>query len=249
MKAIILAAGYATRLYPLTEHKAKPLLEIGGKPIIDYIFDRIRPIDEIEDVFVVTNELFYLDFLAWSYSKQDSRLKVINDGTRMDQERLGSIGDIYHVIVQEKISEEDLLVIAGDNLFGFNLKDYVAFFKKKKSSLVALYDLKYLDKVKGKFGVAVLLEDKVIDFQEKPLEPKSALTSTACYIFHKKDVDHIRELIEQGTTDPLGLILQKLVKESELNGFVFTEPWFDIGSLESLEEARKYYGVAITGGC
>lgn len=241
MNAIILAAGYATRLYPLTENKAKPLLEVGGKPIIDYILDQIYPVKEIKDIFVITNDRFYRDFLAWSYHKRDPRLKVINDGTKTIEDRLGSIGDLYFVIEKEHLSEQDLLVIAGDNLFGFSLEKFIGFFKQKKSSIVALQDLKDTEKVKGKFGVAILEDDKVIDFQEKPDHPNSALASTACYLFHQGDIGYIQELAEQGTTDPLGLLLAKLVEKSELNGFVFSEPWLDIGSREDLQYAERAY--------
>ncbi|MBS3139751.1 nucleotidyltransferase family protein [Candidatus Woesearchaeota archaeon] len=239
MKAIILAAGYATRLYPLTKDKAKPLLEVGGKKIIDHILDKIYQIKEAAEIYVVTNDKFYLDFLNWSRDKKDSNLLVLNDGTKANEDRLGAIGDIYRVIKERKI-DDHLLVIAGDNLFEFSIRNFVDFFKQKKSSIVALRGLKDKNKVKGKFGVALLKNDRIIDFQEKPEEPKSSLASTACYLFHKEDLGFIKELAESGS-DLSGLILKKLVEESELNGFVFTEAWFDIGSFENLEEAKLFY--------
>ena len=240
MKALILAAGYATRLYPLTENKAKPLLEIAGRPIIDYILDKIYQIKEIKEILVVTNNRFYHDFLAWSFSKKDARIKILNDGTLFNEDRLGSIGDINFVIKKENIGE-DLLVIAGDNLFEFSMTKFVDFFKQKSSSIVALHDLKDRNKVREKFGVAILKGDRIINFQEKPKEPKSTLASTACYLFHQDDLAFIKALVENKITDPPGLILNKIIEESELNGFVFEEAWFDIGSLENLEQAQKIY--------
>ena len=239
MKAIILAAGYATRLYPLTQNKAKPLLKVGGKAIIDRILDKIYQVPDIKEIVVVTNDKFYLDFINWSKDKKDSRLIILNDSTKTNEDRLGAIGDIYFVIKEKKIND-DLLVIAGDNLFEFSIHKFVDFFKQKKSSIVALRDLKDRNKIKGKFGVAILRNERIIDFQEKPEDPKSTLASTACYLFHKDDLGFIKELTESGG-DLSGLILKKLVEESELNGFVFTEAWFDVGSFENLEEAKSFY--------
>ena len=241
MKLLILAAGYGTRLYPLTKDKAKPLLEVGEKAIIEHILDKIADIDDITEIFIVTNNKFYTDFVDWSKTiKFKMPIKIINDQTMTNEDRLGAIGDI-HFVVQEKDINDDLLVIAGDNMFGFALSDFVEFFHQKKSSVVAFHDLKSVEKVKGKYGVGILNGSKVVNFEEKPLVPKSSLASTACYFFKKSDLPHLHNLIKTGKADASGNLITHLAEVSEVHGFVFDEHWFDIGSFESLKEAQRVY--------
>ena len=242
MKALILAGGYATRLYPLTENQPKPLLKVGGKPIVDHIMAKVEQIEDIDEVYVVTNDKFHSHFKEWAENFQTGKkLKVINDGTFNNDDRLGSIGDIYFTLENENINE-NLLVIAGDNLFGFSLKDFVSFFKENYSrSIVALHDLNDLEKVKGKYGVGILEGSRIIDFEEKPLQPKSSLAATACYIFNKDDLQQVKFLVESGNADAPGNLVKHLAKNTEVHGFVFNEEWFDIGSFESLQEAREAY--------
>lgn len=243
IKAIILAAGYAARLYPLTENQPKPLLNIGDKPIVDYILDKVQAIKEINEIFVVTNHKFYPMFKTWLAGYPAKKeIKVIDDGTLRNDDRLGSVGDLNFVIKEETI-KEDVLLIAGDNLFGFNLNNFLAFFKKKKSSVLAFCDLKKKEKVADKFGVGILDDDqKVINFEEKPPSPRSTLAATCCYLFHKKDFKKISEYMEKSRKwDNLGDFTRWLIERSLVHGFVFTEHWFDIGSFEGLEAANKFY--------
>ena len=221
MEALILAAGYATRLYPLTIDKPKPLLEINKKPMIESILDKINSVKDIEMVFIITNHCFYEAFKFWLnnyiYSK---KIILINDGSVNNEDRLGAVGDIDFVIKHQKIND-DLLVIAGDNLFGFSLKKFVDFFYSKNTSIVAFHDLKNPDKVKGKYGVGILKETKVINFEEKPLFPQSALASTACYIFKKEDLIHIHSLIKNQKADAPGNLIKYLTEVSEVHVFIF----------------------------
>ncbi len=241
MRALILAAGYATRLYPLTEHQPKPLLKVGDKLIIEHILSKIEEIKGIEEVYIVTNDKFYPSFAALKNNlKTPLRIEIINDGTKSNEDRLGAIGDI-HFVIEQKMIKDDLLVIAGDNLFGFALPELVHFFQQKNSSVVAFHDLKNLEKVKGKYGVGILEGSRIIDFEEKPSEPKSALASTACYLFKKQDLSCIGTLAKTKKADAPGNLIKYLAKNSEVHGFVFHQHWFDIGSFESLEEAKKEY--------
>ena len=242
MKAVLLAAGYATRLYPLTINTPKPLLQVGDKSIIGHIIEQIDKIPEINEIFIVTNDKFYTNFLDWAFQSGNKKLRIINDGTQSNEDRLGAVGDINFVIKQENIND-DLLVIAGDNLFGFELTNFVHFFNQKESSIVAFYDLQDKELVKEKFGVGLVDNQnlKVTNFEEKPVEPKSSLAATACYLFKKEDLIHANQLVEEGGGDSPGQLLPILVERSNLHGFVFTEHWFDIGSHEGLEEARKFY--------
>ena len=240
MHILILAAGYATRLYPLTENQPKPLLELGGEPIINYILKKVEKIDS-KCIYLITNDRFYFDFVNWSKNlKSNFKINIINDGTKSNEDRLGAIGDIGFVIKLQNIND-DLLVIAGDNLFGFSLKKFVDFFYHKNTSIVAFYDLKNTEKVKEKYGVGILKGTKVVNFEEKPINPKSALASTACYLLKKEDLIHIGSLIKDQKADAPGNLIRYLTEVSEVNGFIFDEHWFDIGTFESLEEAKKVY--------
>ncbi|PIN76086.1 hypothetical protein COV17_03250 [Candidatus Woesearchaeota archaeon CG10_big_fil_rev_8_21_14_0_10_36_11] len=241
MKAIILAAGYATRLYPLTENQPKPLLEVNKIPIIEHILEKLNTIKNIRDIYIVTNARFYDLFRTWHCNYTSPKnIVLLNDGTTSNDDRLGAVGDIYHVI-QEKEINEDIVVIAGDNLFGFELQQFITFSERNNSSSVAFCDLKDVEKVRRRFGVGVLQGEKLIGFEEKPLEPSSALASTACYLFKKEDFQFIEKAMERGSADNTGDFVKFLVHNSTVHGFVFDEHWFDIGSFESLKDAENLY--------
>ena len=241
MKALILAAGYATRLYPLTENQPKPLLEVAGRPIMEHIISKIEKIDDIREILIVTNHRFYDQFRIWlNRFESPKKIKLINDGTLNNSDRLGAVGDINFVLKEEDV-DEDLLVIGGDNLFGFFLQDFVNAFSKHGSSVLAFHDLKDIEKVRKRFGVGILQGSRVINFEEKPANPRSTLAATACYLFRKDDLKLVEELVERGGADAPGHLVKWLVQKSEVHGFVFDEHWFDIGSFESLKEAEAVY--------
>ena len=241
IKALILAAGYATRLYPLTENQAKPLLEVGGKPIIEHILDNIKKVKVITEVLVVTNARFHHDFEVWlNHYNYPKKIKIINDGTINNTDRLGAVGDINFVLKEEEI-KDDLLVIAGDNLFGFSLEKFISFYKQLNKSGVALFNIKDKEKIRKKLGVGILNGTKIIEFQEKPVEPKSTFAATACYYFVKNDLNLVKQAVEKGYADNSGDLIRYLVKTSEAHGYVFSEHWFDIGSPESLTAAKEVY--------
>lgn len=238
MKAVILCAGYATRLYPLTLNKPKPLLEIAEKPMIEHILFKVEKIEDVDEIFVVTNNKFYNNFIEWLKNyNSNKKIRIINDETKSNEERLGAIGDIDFVIEKENISD-DLLVIAGDNLFEFDMKKLNKFFKQKKASVVALYDVKDKELAK-KYGIVDINENnKIINFLEKPENPPSTLASTACYIFSNYDIKELKRCIEEGKKpDNLGDFIKHLAEKKDIYGLVFSERWFDIGSFEELKEA------------
>ncbi|MBN1941214.1 MAG: NTP transferase domain-containing protein, partial [Candidatus Diapherotrites archaeon] len=179
LKVIIPAAGYATRLYPLTEDRPKALLEVKGKPLIEHIVARIGQLGNVEEIFVVTNDRFYPVFAEWLQgfeSKTGLKLKILNDGTASNEDRLGQVGDIQLVIEKENIDDE-LLVVAGDNLFNFSLRPAFDFFREKRTIVNALWDSKSIE-VAQQQGIAVPDETgKFVEFQEKAENPKTTLTS------------------------------------------------------------------------
>ncbi|MBS3123706.1 nucleotidyltransferase family protein [Candidatus Woesearchaeota archaeon] len=241
IKAVILCAGYATRLYPLTLNTPKSLLEVGNKAILGHLLDKIEKVKEIKEVFIISNHRFFEQFRVWlNHYESKKKIKLLNDGTLSNEDRLGAIGDLNFVLKEEDI-KDDLLVIAGDNLFVFSLEEFVEFYKKNKTSQVAFCDLKNKELVKRKFGVGILEKNCVVNFEEKPWEPKSSLAATACYLFKKEDLSLIGSLISQGQIDAPGHLIKWLVENSKVNGFVSEKSWYDIGSHESLKEAQEDY--------
>lgn len=241
MKALILAAGYSTRLHPLTENLPKPLLKVGEKTILERILDKVQELPIVTEIFLVTNHRFYEHFRIWlNHNSFSKPIKLIDDGTLSNDHRLGAVGDLNFVLKEEDIGD-DLLVLAGDNLFGFSLKKFLDFYHTKKKSVVAFHDLKDIEKVRGKYGVGILNGSKILRFDEKPLQPKSSLAATACYIFSESDLNLVEKSIEEKRADNPGDLVNYLVQESEVYGFVFKEPWFDVGSFESLEEAQRVF--------
>ncbi len=250
IKALILAAGYATRLYPIGEHTPKPLLEVGGKSILHHIVGKLQKVKNVSDVYIVTNHRFYHQFRVWlnhhNPMKEPQKITLINDGTFNNDDRLGAVGDINFVL-KEKEMNDDLLVIAGDNLFGFSLQKFIDFFKEKGKSIVALKDLGDTEKIKKQYGAALIESgsteeaSRLIHFEEKPPAPKSTLAATACYCFRREDLPLVEKSVELGKADNPGDLIKFLIRESEVHGFVFREHWYDVGSPESLQEAENAY--------
>jgi|TARA_B100001964_G_scaffold217781_2_gene258176 glucose-1-phosphate thymidylyltransferase len=241
IKAILLAAGYGTRLYPLTLNKPKPLLEINNKPMIEHIIPKIEEIADIDEIYVITNNKFYKTFVEWKIGyRTNKKIEIINDETNSDEDKLGAIGDMQFAIKNKNI-DDDILIVAGDNLFEFSLRKLNDFFKEKNVSVIALYDVKDKNIIKGKYGaVEIDQNNKIIGVEEKPEEPKTTLASTACYIFAKKDIEELEKCIkDHNKPDNLGDFIKYLANKEDVYGLAFTERWIDIGSKEQLEEARN----------
>ncbi|NOX71585.1 MAG: nucleotidyltransferase family protein, partial [Candidatus Micrarchaeota archaeon] len=187
MKAIILAGGFAKRLWPLTKNYPKPLLKVGNKAIIDHIIEKVLEVEDIERIYITTNSAFEMHFsneLNEHLSKEN--IDLVIEPSSSEENKLGSLGAINHIIKKEGI-DDDLLVVAGDNLFGFNINDLVSYYKENGRPVIAFYDIKDMEKVRNRYGNVKLDESgKVIDFVEKPASPHSTLVSTGCYIFPKR---------------------------------------------------------------
>ena len=245
MNVLILAAGYATRLYPLTLTKAKPLLDVAGKPMLAWVVDNLRGVAGIETIYIVTNAKFSGDFETWSKNYQranpEFRFKIVNDGSTDDENKLGAIGDINLVLTRENAVGSDLLVIAGDNLFRESLAGFVDYAKKTEAT-VGVHRVDDGEAIK-KYGVVTVDADGVIThFEEKPKDPKSNLAAIALYFYSRNVLPLFTTYIAAGNNpDQPGLFLQWLYPRKPVNTFQITGQWLDIGSKETLEEANKLF--------
>ncbi len=245
MDAIILAAGYATRLYPLTENTPKPLLKVAGKPIIEHIIKKIEELKPVDRVYIVTNSKFEQHFRAWLEDfDTEKKVEIISDGTKSNDDRLGALGDINYLISRKGIGS-DLIVIAGDNLFEMPLADAVNFFRKRNSNVIVLHDVGDFELVRH-YGVVEVENELVTNFEEKPLVPKSTLASTGIYIFPKMTIPLIQKYIAQGNNpDKTGNFIEWLHKRDKVFAFVTDKKWYDIGSIEQLEKANSHYKAGV----
>lgn len=248
MKALVLAAGYATRLRPLTDETAKPLLELAGRPIIDYICDRIDRAGDIEELHVLSNDLFLADFERWGAAREGRlRPHVHSDGTNSNAERLGAIAGIRLVVEQAGLDGEDLLVVAGDNVFEFSLGAEIDFWRSREEesgggavSCVAVQRCPD-SRLASLYGVVELDEKgRIFDFVEKPSNPPSDLIATATYIFAAEHVALIADYLAAGNSpDQPGNFLAWLHVRKPVFGFVFDDLWLDIGDSDQLREADR----------
>jgi glucose-1-phosphate thymidylyltransferase len=236
MRAVILAAGYATRLRPLTETFPKPLLPIGGRPMVDWIVERVEEVEEIDGIHLVTNALYAGDFERWARGRT---VRVHDDGTTSNEDRLGAIGDLRMTIEQGRLKGDDLLVIAGDNLFDYSLADYVRWWREKgEASAVAVRRIPDRELIKQYGVVAVDAHDRIVSFVEKPEEPSSDLAATATYIFHRKHAPRVQEYLEEGNSaDQPGRFAAWLAERTPVYGYAFEGLWMDIGDREQLLDA------------
>jgi len=236
VKAIVLAAGYATRLYPLTKTAAKPLLPVGGRPMLDHLLDRIHEVEEVDAVHVVTNHKFADAFNDWASTRE---VVVHDDGTTSEADRLGAIGDIAFVVDRAGLDHDDLLVIAGDNLFDYSLADYAQWWKAKgEASAVVLYDVGDLELVRQYSNVEVDDHERLVSFVEKPEQPTSTLVATASYLYHHAHVPLIRRYLEAGNPpDHPGRLVAWLVPQAPVYGYTAGGHWLDIGDAGQLLEA------------
>lgn len=240
MKVIILVAGYATRLYPLTLNMPKALLPINDKPIIDYIIDKVNELSNVDNIYVVSNHKFAAQFEAWANEKNNSiPIKVLDDGTTTEETRKGAIGDIFYTIEQESI-DDDLIVIAGDNFFTYKLTDYYNYFKNIDHDCVCIKSHNNKEELK-QLGIAIIdKNNKLIEFEEKPQHPKSNNVVYATYIYKKETLPLFKKYLDSGNKpDAPGYFVQWLCKEKDVFAYNMNGDCYDIGTPEAYKEIQK----------
>jgi glucose-1-phosphate thymidylyltransferase len=245
MKVIILAAGYATRLYPLTLTQPKPLLPVAGKPMIEYVLDNLAPIGGLDRIYVVTNSKFAGHFQRWADGYRATKAKldftIVNDGSTDDTNKLGAIGDLHLVLTREHV-DDDVIVVAGDNLFSEELSDFGCYCRQRKTPVLALYDVGKLEEIKKYNSINIDGEGRITFFEEKPKNPTSTLTGIALYFYPGESLPLIKQYIAEGNNpDQPGRLVQWLYPRVPVYTWKVPGLWFDIGSKESLEEANHIF--------
>ena len=244
MKLIILAAGYATRLYPLTLNQPKPLLPVAGKPMLEHVLDNVCTIEAIDHAYVVTNQKFATHFQNWANGYRPDlhfSFTIVNDHSTDDTNKLGAIGDLHLVLTTYKL-DDDILVVGGDNLFSNDLREFGEYCQKQNAPVTAVYDVGDLEQIKKYNAIEIDENDRITYFEEKPKEPKSTLTGIALYYYPKQVLPLIGQYIAEGNNpDQPGRLVQWLYPRVPF--YVWRVPgiWFDVGSLETLEEANRVF--------
>lgn len=245
MKVLILAAGYATRLYPLTLTQPKPLLPVAGKPMMEYVLDNLAPIEGIDRVYVVTNEKFAGHFERWAEGYRRSRpqidFTIVNDHSTDDTNKLGAIGDLNLVVNSQQV-DDDLIVVAGDNLFSEPLGEFGRFCRQKNAPVEGIFDVGSLELAK-KYGTVTLDADqRITSFIEKPPNPATTLVGIALYFYPKASLPMIRQYVDEGNNpDQPGRLIQWLHTRTPVYAWNVPGTWYDIGSKETLAEADRIF--------
>jgi len=245
MKVVILAAGYATRLYPLTLTQPKPLLLVAGRPMIEFVLDNLAPIGGIDRVYVVTNARFAGHFQKWAQAYHATRSKleftVVDDGSIDETDKLGASGDLELVISREQL-DDDLIVVAADNLFSRSLEGFGKFCREKNAPVLAVYDVGNLEQIKKYNAITLDGDGRITFFEEKPRNPASTLTGIALYYYPRSVVPLIRQYIAEGNNpDQPGRLVQWLYPRTPVHTWPVPGIWYDIGSKETLEEANRIF--------
>ena len=238
MHVLILAAGYATRLYPLTQNFPKPLLEVGGKAILDWLIEDLEQTDRVEGYTVVTNHKFAPHFQEWA-----EKIAVVDDGTTDNAGRLGAVRDMQLAIVERHLQQTTLLVLAGDNLLNFSLQSFLDYAKEKNTSCIMRYYEPVAERLL-KCGVVTIDEDDLVtEMTEKSSSPATHWCCPPFYIFRREDLPFIQEGIESGcAVDAPGSFVAWLCHRAPVHAMEMPGERYDIGNLESYHQAVEKYG-------
>ena len=236
MKCLILAAGYATRLYPLTENFPKPLLEVNGKTILDWLIEDIGSL--ADEFIVVTNHKFVRHFENWARGR---KIRIVDDGTSSNDTRLGAVCDIQYAIEKAGI-DDDLLIIAGDNLLDFSLKGFIGYAREKNSSCTMRYWENDMARLRKSGVVTVGEDERILAMVEKPAEPESHWCTPPFYYYRRDDLLRIPEALQDGCgTDAPGSLVAWMCRHTVMHSMEMPGKRYDIGTLESYQEIKAHY--------
>ena len=239
MDAVVLAGGYATRLWPITRHRPKMMLPVGETTVIDRVLSELESDERVENVYISTNERFAADFEEFLTDRDYEKPRLSIEDTTGEDEKFGVVGALAQLVDREGI-DDDLFVIAGDNLISFDVSEFIDAYEDNGATTLAAYDVGSLERAKS-YGLVTLDGDEVVDFQEKPDDPASTLVSIACYVFPADQV-RFEEYLEDGNNpDEPGWFIQWLVDNDAVYAYTFDDAWFDIGTPESYLEAVAHY--------
>jgi len=238
MKLLVIAAGYATRLYPLTLNQPKALLPVGGRPMLDRVLGALASVKP-DGIYVVTNSKFAPHFRDWAAARPD--VIVVDDGTTSDEDKLGAIGDIAFVLDEAQV-DDDLVVVAGDNLFSDDLVEFGAFCRARNAPVVALHDVGDLTQMSKYNAIETDEQGRITYFEEKPQNPTSTLTAIALYFYPRHVLPLIRQYVDEGNNpDQPGRLVQWLYSRVDVFTWRVPGDWYDIGSAETLRQADKNF--------
>lgn len=241
MKAVILAAGYATRLYPLTLDRPKALLSVGGRPMLDRLLDQLEVVDGLDEVYVVTNSKFAGAFRDWAAGRSGPAVRIVDDGTIDEESRLGAIGDLDLTIRQARL-DDDVLVLAGDNLFSESIAPFPVFALGKGGAALGVYDVGDLETIRRYAVIELDGDDRVTLLEEKPDEPRSTLAGIALYFYPRSALGLVAEYLAEGNNpDQPGRLVQWLYPRTPVYGWRVPGRWYDVGSKETLAEADRAF--------
>jgi len=244
MKALVLAAGYATRLYPLTLDRPKALLEVGGRPMLDHVLGRLRAMG-VDETIVVTNAKFTPHFEEWASDKEG--VTIVNDGTTSNDDRLGAIGDTAFVLDKTGL-DDDLVVVAGDNLFGEDVSGFAAYGQEVDAPVLAVHDVGDLSRMAEYNQIEIDDEGRITFFEEKPEDARSTLAGVALYFYPRHTLPLIRQYLAEGNNpDQPGRLIQWLYPRVSVYTWRLPGEWYDIGSAETLQEADRIFSQSRDG--
>lgn len=243
MQAIILAGGYGTRLYPLTLNAPKPMIPVSGRPMIEYLIDKINNRHDIHEIFIVSNEKFSHIFEEWLAQKPNPKITIINDGTTSNETRLWPIGDLRFLMQKHTLSE-DIIILGGDNLFEDDLSDFIDNFNKNGDT-VLLYDVGDKELAKQLGNVTLGTDNAILSFIEKPENPTSTLSATMVYALKKEHLKYVPLLLEEWKEKnaweiKAGELIAYIMRFEKVWWHTLTGKWFDIGTLEQLQKAEDW---------